>query len=445
MQRPTPLDRTFVIELFAGPGGMSEGLKLAGIDPGMTIGIEKDKDACDTAEKAGHPRLHADITTLDPSTVARQFGYPAGMHGSPPCPGFSQAGKGLGRKDTDAILEAIRRIGYGQDPVIALAWLRSVAKHPDSALCIEPLHWALALEPEWLSLEQVPAVLPLWEAVAEVLRVRGYSVWTGYMHAEQYGVPQTRKRAILLASRFRTVTAPVPTHSKFHVRTPERLDEGVEKWVSMAEALGWGMIRRPYPTVAAGTKAGGADPQMLGGSGARAIVARAREAGAGHWIERHVGFPRRYDGGAGGPIEIGGELYRARDLRSEHEPSFTISERARSWHVYEIDPDEVARITEERLNNQSGSDFDTTWPMKRPAAVVAGREINTAPGANGNRFNGSKKSRNDGVRITVDEASTLQSFPENYSWQGSRTSQFQQIGNAVPPLLGYAMIRHLTA
>src|SRR4051812_12501631 len=143
----TPLDQSFVIELFAGPGGMSEGLKMAGIDPALTIGIEKDRDACDTAEKAGHPRLQMDVRELDPIYTARQFGFPTGLHGSPPCPGFSPAGKGEGRKDTDFILEAIKRIGAGENARTVLDWLHFVARHDMSSLCIEPLHWALALKP----------------------------------------------------------------------------------------------------------------------------------------------------------------------------------------------------------------------------------------------------------------------------------------------------------
>lgn len=64
-------------------------------------------------------------------------------------------------------------------------------------------------EPEWVAMEEVPDVLPLWKQYAAILRAWGFSVWVGILNAADYGVPQTRRRAILLASRVRTAEPPL--------------------------------------------------------------------------------------------------------------------------------------------------------------------------------------------------------------------------------------------
>lgn len=289
-----------VLDLFAAGGGWDHGARsVENIDHDKILGIEWDLAACRTAVAAGHRRLMADIALLDPRDFAARAHYLdqtiRGLIASPPCQGFSMAGDGGGRRDTPFILEAVNRIGatdLSYDAVEeVLDWLRSVCEDPKSALVLEPLRWALALGPEWLAWEQVPAVLPLWKAIAKVLRKAGWRTWVGKLVAADYGVPQTRTRAILIGSRTRHVSMPEPTHAKGGADAT-LFSEALPPWVSMATALGWGMTTREL-----------------------------------------VGFPRRADSDTtdGDVVTIDGVDYRARDLSNTDDPAQTVTEKARSW------------------------------------------------------------------------------------------------------------------
>lgn len=205
-------------------------------------------------------------------------------------------------------------------------------------------------------------MLPLWKATARILSGWGYSVWTGVLNAADYGVPQTRERAILMARRGpKDWLAPEPTHSKKGGSRP--------KWVTMAQALGWGLNARPSTTVMARHHAGSSDP-LDGGSGSRAVYANAQEAG--EWEPEpgsKVGFPRTND------RDDGGE-YRERDLRGMDEPAFALTEKARSWQVYppgtelaDDDPGEGATLNTGRAWKPGGTreDAQTIDPAEHPA------------------------------------------------------------------------------
>jgi DNA (cytosine-5)-methyltransferase 1 len=275
------------LDLFAGPGGWETGARPLGLSP---LGIENDPDACATAEAAGHLRIRADVAALDPL----DFWPVRGFIASPPCPGFSRGGLHDGIGDLPLLQAAV---ALGATPAV-LAGVREQQADERSALALEPLRWIETLRPDWIALEQVPRVLPLWEAYAARLTFDGYSVATGILRAEQYGVPQVRPRAVLIASRLREVTLPEPTHSQFHTHRPGWLDPGVKPWVTARDGAGW-----PSGVL--------------------------------------FGFPRQADRDRERPtIHLAGGTYRARDLfHADSRPANTLTEKARSWSVWRTGAD----------------------------------------------------------------------------------------------------------
>lgn len=165
-----------IVDLFAGAGGWSEGLRMLGL---ADMGLEIDDAACRTRGAAGHLTIRCDVT----SYPARRFAGAWGVIASPPCQDWSTAG-GMAREDGES----------------------------GNLVHVVP-GWVDELRPAWVACEQVPQVLPAWEAHAAVYRTWGYKVWTGILDAADYGVPQNRLRAFLLASIDGPAHPPAPTHT----------------------------------------------------------------------------------------------------------------------------------------------------------------------------------------------------------------------------------------
>lgn len=375
------------LNLFAGPGGWDEGRRLAGAPP--AVGIEWDDAACRTRAAAGHHTIRADVAQYP---VEPFVGRVESMDGSPPCPTFSMAGNGDGRRSMDRLLDAVWRCRRGwTDDVLAWEW-----SDPRTPLVLQPLRWAWALKDtlRWLALEQVPPALPVWQAMAVVLEGWGFCARAKVLNAADYGVPQTRQRAVLMASRV-PFLLPEPTHA----RNPQggMFGDALLPWVTMAEALGWGFTEMPSTTVCTLRGSSYTGNAITGGSGAKRT--REREQKSGCWVVRDS----RGDGHGCSP-----------EFEAP-QPSRAVGRASRSW-------------------------------VRLPAPTVTGG----GPRANGRSvFQGAgvraelDATFGSTVRVTIEEVAVLQSFRPDYPFQGSRTKQFEQCGNAVPPLLTAAIVRAL--
>ncbi|UPL13041.1 DNA cytosine methyltransferase [Microbacterium galbinum] len=219
------------LDHFAGTG-WGVALRSLGI---REHGVELMDEAVATREAAGFDTVYRDVWDglADRRIVPEHDLFIA----SPPCQTFSVAGRGTGRLALDQVRELIEHAVWKD--AAALRAAGSSLGDDRTSLVLTPLAHIWVHRPRLIALEQVPTVLPVWEAMSRVLRELGYSVWVGNLQAEQYGVPQTRKRAILMASLSGDVAPPTPTHSRYHSHDPQRLDTDVQKWVSMADALGW--------------------------------------------------------------------------------------------------------------------------------------------------------------------------------------------------------------
>ncbi|WP_079022045.1 DNA cytosine methyltransferase [Streptomyces sp. NRRL F-5193] len=408
-----------VLDLFAGPGGWSVPLHRFGI---RDVGLEWDEWACRTRAAAGLLTIRTDVAAYPVHVFA---GRVRGFIASPPCQAWSRAGKRLGLLDQDLVHQAVADLAAGRDTRTRLL---AACRDERSLLAAEPMRYLHALhavgEPEWVAMEEVPDVLPLWKQYAQILRSWGFSVWCGILNSADYGVPQTRRRAILVASRVRTAEPPTPTHAE--VAEPESLfGPGRTRWVSMAEALGWGATDRPVPTVCAGGGPGGGPEPFPSGARKTLVAARAR----GTWtappaVEDVVLKPQTR--GAGWTARHG-----ARGDSPATGPAPTCTGKTGHW-TWSLRSNNQANATVRSVDEPAGTLFfghranECTWIA---APAPAGNDDAPTPAP---------------IRITAAEAGILQSFPADYPWAGNKGQVFGQIGNAVPPrLAAHILAPHL--
>lgn len=168
------------IDLFAGAGGLTSGLRRAGFK--VLAAVEIDQRAIETF-KANHRRVHLerkDIRRVDASAMMTALGLAGGdldlLAGCPPCQGFSR----LPTRNGDA-----------QDG------------DERNDLVFDFVRFVDVFRPKAFMFENVPGLMRdgRFTQVRKKLEAFGYSVDARVLDANEYGVPQRRHRLIVLGSR----------------------------------------------------------------------------------------------------------------------------------------------------------------------------------------------------------------------------------------------------
>lgn len=460
-----------VVDLFSGCGGLSLGFRRAGFE--ILGGLEREQRAAEAhalnffGERGTEAyRRHSesfDITVTPPEKFMGQVlgaTIPEGLvdviAGGPPCQAFSRIGR---------------------------AKLRDIMEHPDAYLQDERadlyvnfLEYVEFFQPQVVLMENVVDIVNyggknVAEEIAWSLHDMGYRSRYTVLNAVHYGVPQFRQRFFLLALRDDLKlepSFPAPTHA---IELPigyEQQHLGVLSAVGQPTLFDQRLRRYVAPPVVAN----GLPPAVTTEEALRDlpaidvtevkpgprrfdVLARYREevtvSAYGRLMRSWPGFesddgvwdqvtrylPRdfrifevmkpgdqypeayraaetlfqaeleRQERKTGLPVPEDSEAYAT--LRAAYVPPYDPGKFPNKWR--KLTPDEPARTLTAHLSRDTYSHIHYDSSQKRV--------------------------------ISVREAARLQSFPDGFRFVGGMGSAFRMIGNAVPPLLAYALAREV--
>lgn len=372
-----------VVAVFAGAGGMSLGFCQAGIKP--MLAAEIDGYACKTYSAAlDQAPLQIDLSDSD---AVRSFVRSCGKDeifaviGGPPCQGFSTAGT----RDQD---------------------------DPRNRLIFNYLEMVDSLRPRWFLFENVEGMLTSGggEALAclvkAFLRI-GYSLRIEKVNFAAYGLPQARKRVLLIGNRLGIdPVLPSVTHSFNAGKHKE--SSALPLSPSVSEALAGLGAATPWPAAVpyVGPPQNAFDERMRDGNAAGAVTLHTWSASEAEILRyRHL---KPGDTMKDLPEHLWHESFRKRAFR----------------RVMDGMP------TEKRGGAPSG--------LKRLQGQLNSLTITSAATR---EFVHPTEDR----PLSLREAARLQSFPDRIDFAGPDTARMTQIGNAFPPMMAQVLARHLMA
>lgn len=380
------------IDLFSGAGGGSLGLVRAGYD--LRAAVEIDRDAAET-HKRHLPGLvvDRDIHQLSTDEMLGMAGVEVGdldlLFAGPPCQGFSMIGP---RQISD---------------------LRN-------SLFQEVLRTARVLQPRAVVIENVPGLVTLaggqyLSSIMTGLNGAGYEVACAELLAAQYGTPQMRWRLVIIGWR-RDLGIPAgfgfpqPTHGSAeigelisNVTVPESAYAG---FVTTRDAIG------DLPAIAAGE---------LGDT------YRGRPCNEFQMIARTT---------------LNGRRMRAAELHDHYAAALGEQTLERLRHLgpgqdwrdlpFEMLPGSMKRALRKDHTRRYRR---MTWDGIPRAIITRFRDPKSG------EYTHPEQHRT----ISIREAARIQGFPDWFSFAGTNTSKYTQVGNAIPVPMARAVAAEVAA
>jgi DNA (cytosine-5)-methyltransferase 1 len=354
-----------VIDLFCGAGGLSEGFQQAGFE--VRVGQDIDSVAGLTFADA-HPKatfIAGPVQDVSVQQLLQASGLPRGeldvLVGGPPCQGYSVYNHQRGIHD------------------------------PRAGLFREYLRIVEGLQPKWLVMENVSGITSIagGRVVREIedgMRLLGYRVEMRLLRAEEFGVPQERRRMFFVATRTsKRIYFPEPTHGFAPGQCPI-----VTVWDAISDL-----------------------PHLVNGEQKDEHSYRTEPVNSYQACLR--------DGASKVVNHSAPKLAAVNVERMSHIPP------GGSWR------DIPVHLLPKGMKRAKRSDHTKRYGRPRKSQLSC--TILTKCDLHWGAYIHPDQERSFSVR----EAARLQGFPDRFHFRGSRTEQFVQVGNAVPPPLGKAV------
>ena len=392
------------VDLFGVPGGMSLGFKMAGMRPVGVLdifnsGIETykrnftevpDKNVvCADASHTDAVERFQNLTSLRPSDVDV-------VVGGPPCQGFSN----IGRIKIASLVKNGQRSGRSSDP----RFIDDRRNHLYKSF-IKFVKW---FRPKAVVMENVLGMISykngrVIEQIRDDFRSVGYpNAIYRVLNAAEYGVPQIRRRVFFMATKDgRPISWPAPTHLPRSDPNRKSVVNRTKGYVTVGDAIG------DLPALDLPEK-------NLKMQDSVRRYGRGPECEFQRWARGrqkclHNNITR---------------WHRSKDV-----DVFGNMGQGKKWS--ELSDSDRRKI------GYSDSSFNDKW--KRLSNSKPSWTVVSHLAKDGYMYIHPTQDRT----ISVREAARLQSFPDSFVFSGSRSAQFRQVGNAVPPLLAMAIAKHL--